>query len=447
MNYAQAIDYWFGRINYERIQPRPNDMKLDQMRQLMHALGDPQDQLAIVHVAGSKGKGSTSAMLASILQSSGRKVGLFTSPHLTDVEERFQVDRTPITRQDLAAIVTEIGAAIEKDPSLTPTFFEMATAIGFLWFRRQNVDIAVLEVGLGGRFDATNICTPLVSVITSISLDHTQILGDRLESIAMEKAGIVKPNKPVVSGVVAPEASAVIESICAERGAPLDELGRDFHFGYRPGQVELAKRGVREWPQVEVETSARRWTAMPIGLLGKHQAANAAVAVACIEHLGRQGIPWGDESVARGLRAVGWPARLELIPGAPATLVDCAHNVASIQALIDTLAECFPPCRKVLVFGASADKDVSEMVRLLAPHFEHAFFVRARTPRAVDPETLVPLAKRFGLAGTACPSIEQAWSNARTAVRAGDLVCVTGSVFLAGELRPLVLADSIRASD
>jgi dihydrofolate synthase/folylpolyglutamate synthase len=210
MTYEQALAFWYGCINYEQRTPRPGDLQLDRMRGLLRLLGDPHERLRVVHVAGSKGKGSTAAMLAAVLGRAGYRTGLFTSPHLCRVEERIQVDGRPISPPELTALLGEVREAVAAARgAVEPTFFEVATALGFLHFRRRRVDAAVLEVGLGGRLDSTNVCRPAVAVITSISHDHTQQLGDRLASIAREKAGIIKPGRPVVSGATAPEARAV----------------------------------------------------------------------------------------------------------------------------------------------------------------------------------------------------------------------------------------------
>ena len=217
-SYDDALAFWYARINYEQRSPRPADLKLDQMRALLRLLGNPQERLRIVHVAGTKGKGSTAAMLAAILTHAGYRTGLFTSPHLCQVEERIQIDGRPIGPGELAALLGEIQAALASAPELDPTFFDIATAVGYLHFQRQGVDAAVIEVGLGGRFDSTNLCRPALAIITSISYDHTNLLGDRLAQIAAEKGGIIKPGRPVVSGVTVPEARAVIEQIAQDQG-------------------------------------------------------------------------------------------------------------------------------------------------------------------------------------------------------------------------------------
>jgi dihydrofolate synthase/folylpolyglutamate synthase len=443
MTYEQALDFWFRRVNYEKTVPNADDLKLDRMRELLARLGNPHERLRIVHVAGSKGKGSVSAMLAAILQRNGYRTGLFTSPHLCRVEERIQIDRTPIAPADLTALLADIRAAVEgrHAPALAPTFFEIATALGFLHFARQQVDLAVIEVGLGGRFDSTNVCRPVVTAITSISHDHTDVLGHRLASIAMEKAGIIKPGCPAVSGATAPEARAVIEPICRERGAPLQQLEVDFRYRYKPGRViPQAPSFVLHKPRVQITTPTRTWPEMEMSLLGHHQADNAAVVVACVEQLRKLGLHVKDDAVSAGLSAVQWPARLEILGGQPLVVLDCAHNVASIQAFQDTLAASFPSGQRWLIFAGSTDKDLPAMLHLLAPHFAHVFLTRYGTnPRSAAPEQLAAM---LGTAGsvpfTLCPTALDAWRKARTAAAPADLVCVTGSVFLAGELRPAI---------
>jgi dihydrofolate synthase/folylpolyglutamate synthase len=498
LSYQEALDFWFGRINYEQRTPRPSDLKLDRMRTLLGLLGDPQERLRIVHVAGSKGKGSTSAMLDSILRHAGYRTGLFTSPHLCKVEERIQVNRTPIGPKELASLMEEIRAAVRKMEEVgdeapvsgqAVTFFEVATALGFLHFVQQKVDVAVIEVGLGGRFDSTNVCRPLVSVITSISFDHTQQLGKDLASIAMEKAGIVKPGRMTISGVIAPEARQVIQAICDERHSVLRQLERDFNFEYEPGQYGRPpqpkekpntpkqrsgkKPGARPKnepcilnpPAVQVTTSQRAWPAMAIGLWGEHQAANAAVAVSCVEQLREIELQIDDLAVQLGLLSVHWPARAEIVYGEPIVVLDCAHNVASAQALIDTLRTSLPPTKaerqancaeysaalrtenslekRLLVFAGSNDKDLPGILQVFAPHFDHIFLTRySHSPRAVPVETLADILRQVSrVPFTLCPTPVEAWQAVCDAARSDDLICITGSVFLAGELRPVVLGN------
>ncbi len=510
MTYEQAIDFWYSRINYEQRMPQPGDFKLDRMRALLRLLGDPQEQLRIIHVAGSKGKGSTAAMLACILRHAGYRTGLFTSPHLCRVEERIQVDEQPISAAELTTLLADVQSAIENrglrmedgtsnsilhppssilnspssilDSPSSPhsaTFFEIATALGFLHFVRRQVDVAVVEVGLGGRFDSTNVCRPVVSIITSISFDHTRLLGNRLAAIAMEKAGIVKPGRPTISGATAPEARDVIEQICRSRHSPLQQLGVDFHYRYTPGKVvrscggevrkEIENRGWRmedgesnsildppssilhpppsRRSRVQVITQRNRWPPMQLGLLGKHQAANAAVAVACIEQLRRQDWHIGDDAVANGLANVCWPARLEIVGQRPFVVLDCAHNVASAEALVATLQSSFPPARRLLIFAGSNDKDLPGMFQVLAPHFAHAFLTcHGNSARNVPVEQLAGVCRSHGeLPFTLCPTPAAAWHAARAQAGPDDLICITGSVFLAGELRPLLVGNITEA--
>jgi dihydrofolate synthase/folylpolyglutamate synthase len=431
----QARTFWYGLVNFEQRSPVAADLKLDRMRALLARLGDPQRRLRILHIAGSKGKGSTSAMLAAILGQAGYRTGLFTSPHLCRVEERFQIDGTSITEAELTTLLSEVHHAAQG--RLPLTFFEVATAVGLLHFVRRRVDVAVLEVGLGGRLDSTNVCRPAAAVITSISFDHTQQLGNRLASIAWEKAGIVKPLRPTLSGATPPEVRAVIEGVCKERHSVLRQLGVDFHFTSEPGRVTATHM---HRPRLKVRTWRRQWPWMEVNLLGEHQAANAALAVAVVEELNDQGWHVPQAAVAAGLRGVRWPARLEVFWGRPLVLLDCAHNVASARALVETLQASFPPSRRWLVFAGSSDKDLEGMFRVMAPYFYHALLTRfLDSPRAVAP---LELAERVAaccpLSTSVYPTPAEALRAARASAGPDDLICITGSVFLAGQVRPLL---------
>jgi dihydrofolate synthase / folylpolyglutamate synthase len=433
--------WWYSLINFEQRVPLAEDLKLDHMRTLLARLSDPHRGLRIVHVAGSKGKGSTSAMLASILRRAGYRTGLFTSPHLCNVEERFQVDGQAISAVELTTLLNEVRDCVESEgpgDGVPYTFFEVATAVGFLHFVRSGVEAAVLEVGLGGRLDSTNVCQPMVALITSISFDHMRVLGNRLTSIAAEKAGIIKPGRPAISGATDGESRAVIERICRERRAPLRQLGVDFHYTCTPGHVTTTES---QRSRVRVTTTRRHWPEFEVNLLGDHQAANAAVAIACVEQLQAEGWHFSDTAVAAGLAEVNWPARLEVVGRRPLVILDCAHNVASARALVQTLQSSFPPARRLLVFAGSSDKDLAGMFRVLAPHFSHAFLTRyTNNLRGVPPEQLADLLCSNGsLPATICPSPVDAYQTALAAVGVDDLICVTGSVFLAGELRPLLV--------
>jgi dihydrofolate synthase/folylpolyglutamate synthase len=456
MTYEQALQFWFGRVNYEQRSPRRGDLTLDRMRALLERLGDPHRQLRVVHVAGSKGKGSISAMLETVLRRAGYRTGLFTSPHLCRVEERIQVAGVPIDGAEVAVLTGDLAPAVRAvEAGLAPgaqgvTFFEVATALGFLHFVRRRVEVAVVEVGLGGRFDSTNVCLPLVAIIASISYDHTQQLGNTLARIAGEKAGIIKPGRPCLSGARAPAARAVIERVCRERRAPLRQIDIDFHYTYEPGRITPEADLP---PRVRVVTGARARPPLTLGLLGEHQAANAAVAVAAVEQLRAEGLYVSDEAVAEGLAGVRWPARLEVVRRRPLVVLDCAHNVASAEALVDTLEASFPAHRqedgaagprRLLVFAGSNDKDLAGMLEVLAPHFSQAYLTRfGNSSRAAPPEQLAELLRRIRpLPCTICPSAADAWHQALQSAGPDDLVCVTGSAFFAGEVRALLEASS-----
>jgi dihydrofolate synthase/folylpolyglutamate synthase len=439
MTYAEAIQYWFERVNYEHKTPQAADLKLQHMRTLLKRLGEPHQRLRILHVAGSKGKGSTAAMLAAVLGAAGYRTGLFTSPHLAAVEERIQVERQPISPSELAALMAEIRAAAgDLEPELT--FFEVGTALGFLHFVRRRVDVALVEVGLGGRFDSTNVCRPLVSIVTSISLDHTQVLGDTVEQIAREKAGIIKPGRPTVSGVRGDGPRQVIVDTCRQRGSQLRQIDVDFRYDYEPGLVGASAERAAV---AHVHTWRRDWPDLALGLIGEHQAHNAALAVATVEVLGELGLPIDEVAVRRGLAEVQWPARLEVLGRRPLAVLDCAHNVASAQALARALESSFPlepGARRILVFAGSSDKNLAGMLQVLAPRFDRIFLTRFRaSPRATPPEELAALlpADRRQVATTIVPAVE-AWRQARHEADERDLICVTGSVFLAGELREVM---------
>lgn len=454
MTYAEAMEFWLARINYEHKSPRFGDFKLERMQRLLHLLDEPQQRYRIIHVAGSKGKGSTSALLASILAQEGYRTGLFTSPHLVRVEERFRVDGVPISSGELTALLREIRAvagAAGLEPELT--FFEIATAVGLVHFARRRVELAVLEVGLGGRYDSTNVCRPLVALITSISLDHTQILGTTLDSIAREKAGIIKEGRPTISGVRGAEARRVIQEVCRARHAPLVEIDSDFSFRYEPALVGP----MSEQPgSVQVTTQRGVWPKLELGLVGAHQAANAALAILTIEELRRQGLRIGSAAVAAGLAEVRWPARLEIVGRQPLIVLDCAHNVASAAALAEALRVSFPLAaggRRLLIFAGSRDKDLAGMLAELAPLFvagetacpcgPQIYLTRFHTnPRCAPPEELMgflPAPARDR--ATTCGSAAEALARARQDAGPDDLICVTGSVFLAGEARGLLCPD------
>jgi dihydrofolate synthase/folylpolyglutamate synthase len=441
--YQQAVEFWNSRVNYEKAG-MPQDLgalKLDRMRMLIGLLGNPHQKYKIIHVAGTKGKGSTSAMLASILQAGGFRTGLYTSPHLVDVEERVQIDGRPISQAELTSCMDEVAQAcrqVERREA-APTFFEIITAVGLLHFARQGAEWAVLEVGLGGRFDATNICRPQIAIITSISLDHTQQLGDTLESIAMEKAGIIKTDAPVVAGVRERGPLQVIRKRAAEHQARLYLLGEDFDYAWQPGSPETG-----DLPLLNFRMGAKDFPALRLPLWGRHQADNAAVALAAIDVLSEQGLRLSDDVLARGLLRTLAPARLEIVGRRPWVIIDSAHNVASMQALVDWL-ETVPARRRMLLLAISRDKQLRDILTVLKGRFTEICFTRYRSSaRGADPQNLFDIWREIGgQGGFVEDDAVAAWTRLKSTASPEDLLCASGSVFLAGEVRPLEVAAAI----
>ncbi|MDY0168017.1 MAG: folylpolyglutamate synthase/dihydrofolate synthase family protein [Thermoguttaceae bacterium] len=500
-SYDAALQFLLGRIDYERVLTMPysgRDFKLDRMRELLRRLGNPQDRLPILHVAGTKGKGSTAAMLAAVLTAAGYRVGMFSSPHFDRIEERFAIGGQPCSADELVERVEEIRPAVDAmdreaagTGEIGPTYFEITTALALLHFVRRKVDAAVLEVGLGGRLDSTNVCTPRVCIITSISFDHTEQLGNTLGAIAREKAGIVKPGVPVVSGVEAPEAREVIAEVCRRQGAPLIELGVDFTFDYQPPQDlqqsdSSARLGFRRlkpafpslgaeppgaWVNPDAETSgtthptscrhrfaprngralkAHRGTPamaelvdLELSLSGRHQAANAALALAALAELGRAGWRIDEGAIGRGFGSLRWPGRVEVVRRRPAVVLDVAHNVASIEALLATLDESFSVRRRHLIFAVSKDKDARGMLALLLTRFDTIALTRyLNNPRSVPPEQLAEIA--YQISGRHHPMFSnaaEAWAAVEPLASPDDLICATGSFFIVAEMRRLFVGE------
>lgn len=433
--------FWYGLINFEHRLPTPDDFKLDRMRKVLDLLGNPEKKLKFVHVAGSKGKGSTSAMLAAILARQGFRTGLYTSPHLFFVEERFSIDGQNIHADSLDLILAQIRAVIGfpdcKSLGFVPTFFEVATVVAFLHFLENKVDVAILEVGLGGRLDSTNICNPLLSIITSISLDHEKQLGPTLLHIAREKAGIIKPGVPIISGVSNSGPDRVIQDIATTMGSKLIQANVDFTWEYHPG---IFKHNMVVAPSVQIKSHKKQWPWMDMVLLGEHQAANAALVVCAIEELRLLGFVISDEAVSWGLSNTKWPARMQVMCQSPWVVVDCAHNRASAAALVQTLKESFPEVPRVLLFGASSDKDISGMFQEFSGIFNKVIFAQSiNSPRAAKPAELLEIWGQNRASETfLSETLEEAGRKAFFSTPNPGILCITGSVFLAGEISPIL---------
>ena len=429
MNFQEALDYLYSFINYDITrQERYNaGLMLDRPHQLMERLGNPHQAYPIIHIAGTKGKGSVGAMCAAMLQAAGYKVGLYSSPHLQDFRERFKINNELIGEDAFVKLVEEIKPDVDGVPGLI--WFDVVTGLAFEYFRRAVVDITVVEVGLGGRLDSTNIVTPLVSVITSLSLDHMSWLGNTLPEIAFEKAGIIKPGIPVVSAPQPPDALAVLESVANEQHAPLTLVGRDWQFESLSGDLQI-----------------ERWKAAPVGqalkdyqtiLLGRHQAINATVALAAMEKVSQAGIAVSDAEMRQGLAQVNWAGRLEIVRKFPVIVLDAAHNGESAHRLKETLVERFPWQPLILVFAAKTDKDIDGMLRELLPVVDHLIVTQAVDSRAESPDRIAERVRNLGfmLPVNVIPDVPTALHTAENYAGVEGMVCVTGSLYLVGEAR------------
>jgi dihydrofolate synthase/folylpolyglutamate synthase len=402
---------------------------LANIQTLAAALGHPQAQFKSILVAGTNGKGSVTAMLDCALRASGLKVGRYTSPHLVRLEERFAIDGSPVDTADLVALVGDLRRLIDDllatgSLESPPTFFEATTAIAFELFRRARVDVAVLEVGLGGRLDSTNVVQPIASAITSIDFDHEQYLGNTLAAIAAEKAGVIRRDIPVVVGPVPAEARDVVVSMCELSGAEFVEADA----GVR---IESTSEDGRT--SIRIATPVRRYGWVTLGLRGDHQVPNALVAVRLLEELERQ-LPVTAASIMAGIRDVRWPGRLQMIevPGGHRVLLDAAHNPAGAWALASYLKREFPEPLPI-VFGALRDKDVSLMLKALLPAASTLVMTEPATPRAHTAEDLAAIARKLSPAAKIdvepdpARALERAW-------RYCPVVCAAGSIFLVGNL-------------
>ena len=471
MNYSQAEKYLHSFIDYEKIPGisyASPDYSLRHVEELLHRMGDPHLAARTIHIAGTKGKGSVAAMIAQVLSVSGYKTGLYTSPHLHTLRERIRVDGGLISQAEFAAAMAEVKPHIEAintsyDQAKQLTFFEALTVLAFAYFKKKQIDFQVLEVGLGGRLDATNVAKPELCIITPISLDHTEVLGDSLAKIACEKAGIIKPGCRVVLSPQAGEVSQIVSDVCCQRRASLVQVGKDVTW------CNMTSGLYHQAFTVEGRMSTHHLT---IPLLGDYQIENAATAVAALELLVSLGFAITSEDITRGLARVEWPGRFHILQQRPAVLVDGAHNVASMKRLVSNIRTYFglgchseralhSPChserseeshgaqdklrekshrsgqaprpKNLLIFGASCDKDIPGMVKELVSLSPQVVVTRSSHPRAASPLVIAAEFAKEGIKPKVAENIPQALYQTLSVAKKEDIVCVTGSLFLVAE--------------
>jgi len=448
-SYQETLDYLYSFVDFSLTKATrysAEQFDLARMQALVERLEHPERSFPIIHIAGTKGKGSVAAMCQSVLTCEGYRTGLYTSPHLHDYAERIQIDGHLIPHDELVALVEEIKPVLESIPQITT--FEITTALAFVYFSRQKVDVAVIEVGLGGRLDATNVVIPVVSVITSLSYDHMFLLGNTLAEIAGEKCGIIKPGVPVVVSPQQDEALLVIEKIAAQRGAPITLVGREYL--YRDISRSLSGQTLQVWtpgeqPQVDQYIQSGEmleWEPnhLTIPLLGYHQITNAATAYAALQVFADKSLPISDAAIRQGFANTNWPGRFEVLRQVPPVVIDCAHNRDSARKLRLALDDYFPGQPVILVFGASEDKDIHGMFVELMPRICEVIATRSYHPRAIEPEKLVEIAHQFGRPARIVPDVADALNEALSIAAGEKPVLATGSIFIAAGAREAWLA-------
>ena len=438
MTYPDAIDLLLSMVDHERSQPTGPRQKaifdLGRMERLLQRLGGPHNASPVVHVAGTKGKGSTAALCDSALHAAGYHTGFYSSPHLHSFRERIRRDTNPISKDEFSGLVEELWPHQEwvgQNDGLGPvTLFEFMTGMAFQCFAENKTDFQVIEVGLGGRLDATNVVKADVSVITSISLDHTAILGDTIGEIAREKAGIIKSGGTVVIAPQKPEALSVILDVCESLSAIPIQVGKDVTWSPGPASID---------GQELIVAGRTKSYDLKIPLLGKYQMENTATAVAVIEALQEQGHSIPENGIQRGFADVTWPCRMEVLGRDPIIMADGAHNEYSMDSLLESLPSYMSFRRLILVVGFSRDKSVANMVRRLAEMNPVVFASRSRHPRSTTPAQIVSLFNENGIQATVTASSAEAMTLAMNEAGEGDLVLATGSLFVAAEVREKLL--------
>lgn len=426
MNYEQAMEYIENTSKYG------NNTGTKRVEKILEFLGNPHKELKCVHIAGTNGKGSTTAMISQILIESGYKIGMYTSPYLEEFEERIQINGENIPKARLASIITKVSAAVEKiiEEWGNPTEFEIITCAMFLYYYEEKVDYAVVEVGLGGRMDSTNVITPLVSVITSISFDHMGILGDTLEKIAHEKAGIIKKRIPVVLYPQEGVAEEVIRNICDEKNTSLIKVSKEC--------IKEVKNFCNVNYQEFIVSTAKREYDIQLSLLGVHQTLNCAVVLNAIEQLQNQGVQISEEHIKEGLKKVKWAGRMEIMQNDPIVLLDGAHNIDGISKLSENVKKYFKYNNLILIIGILADKQVEEMIKTITPLAYKVIAITPHSYRAENAEKLGEIIKKYNNNYEKIEDYKEAYVKALSYCSKEDMVLICGSLYMIGDMRKVV---------
>jgi dihydrofolate synthase / folylpolyglutamate synthase len=434
--YDEAIKYLFNRTNYEQekhLRYNVDTFNLKRMEHLLSLVGNPHTKVDTVHIAGTKGKGSTATMLARMIEANGYKVGLYTSPHVVDLHERIIVNSEMITRTAMLGLLNRIYKAVETvSKTSAPTFFEIMTAIAFMHFADAKADVAVIETGLGGRLDSTNVIKPKVVGITNLSFDHQKQLGSTIGEIAKEKAGIFKQGVPIVTVQQDPDAMRVLKAHAAAAKAPFSVTGVDIDFSHR--FETSSEHGPHN--RVCLTTPTSKFEHLRVPLLGIHQAVNCGLALAMLDKLKGCGFDIDNDKTVAGLAKVKLPGRMEMICEDPRILIDGAHNAASIRALMHAIGQSIPYDSMIVIFGCNEDKDANGMLQELQYGADKVIFTRSNSAKAKSPDELVEM--YAGISGKMCqsaPAIGEALRLAKSAVDKEDLICITGSFYLIGQAK------------
>lgn len=424
--YREAIGYLYN------LQKFGIKFGLSKTSNLLKTLGKPHEGQNYIHIAGTNGKGSVAAFIASILAEAGLKVGLYTSPHLVRFTERFRINNKEISQEKATALIEELKQAIRQEEP--PTFFEATTAMALTFFAREKTDIAIMEVGMGGRLDATNVISPLLSVITNISMEHQFFLGSRLLDIAGEKGGIIKEGIDLVTGATQPGVIHLFESMCQGKRTRMWRLGKDFR--YRTTASGLHYYGIK-----------RRFNGLKLGLRGRFQNRNAALALASLERLEENGFQTTSHNIRDGLKKSNWPGRMQIVAGNPKILLDGAHNPTAIRALSGSIKSELNYRRMIVVIGVMEDKDIGDMLNGIVPLSDYVIYTRPVYSRAADPEVLLSKGAPLGKPGEIVPRLTDAIEKAKQISDPQDLVVICGSLFTVGEAMTHFDPETYRPDD